>query len=93
MYLSAESYYQLNDYQQAADLFQRVADGYPKFHMAGEALYMVAESYQVLKQSGAVSVTQADSKIRLAYEMLINKYPGCRAATVAKSWLDKNGAK
>ena len=93
LYLAAECRYQLNDYQTAADTFQRVADGYPKFQMASNALFMAAESHQSLKKSGAVSESQADSKTRSAYETLLQKYPGSPLTVAAQRWLDKNGSK
>lgn len=93
LYLSAECHYQLNDYQKSAEIFQKVADGYPNFQMASNALFMVAESHQVLKKSGAVSESQADAKTRSAYEKLLQKYPGSPSAVVAQRWLDKTGSK
>ncbi|MGA2679385.1 MAG: tetratricopeptide repeat protein [Sedimentisphaerales bacterium] len=93
LYLEAECHYQLNDYQPAADLFQKVADGYPNFQMASNALYMVAETYQVLKKAGAVSESQADSKTQSAYEKLLQKYPGSPLIAAAQRWLDKNSSK
>jgi TolA-binding protein len=97
LYLAGECYYQLEDYQKSADTFQKVADSYPKFQMAGNALFMVAESQQMLKKSGVVSgsqsESQADSKTRTAYEQLLQKYPGSPLAAAAQRWLDKNSSK
>jgi TolA-binding protein len=93
LYLAAECHYQLNDYQTAADLFQKVADDYPNSQMASEALYMVAETYQDLKKTGAVSESQAKAKTQSVYERLLQKYPNYHSAAIAQRWLDKNSAK
>jgi len=93
LYLSAECHYQLNDYQVAADLFQKVADGYPKFQMAGNALYMVAQSNQNLKESGVISQSQSDTATKIAYEQLLQNYPNCNDAKLAENWLDQHNTK
>jgi TolA-binding protein len=93
LYLAAECHYQLGDYQKSADTFQKVADGYPKFQMASNALSMAAESHQVIKKSGAVSESQADAKTWSAYETLLQKYPDSPFSATAQRWLDKNGSK
>ena len=90
LFLVGECHYQLKDYQKSADIFQQVVDGYPNSEMAVNALFMVAESYRTLKETGGVSQSEADLKIRSAYEQLLQKYPNSPLVDSAQRWLNKN---
>jgi TolA-binding protein len=93
LYLTAQSQYLLGDYENSTSTFLKVAESYPKFQMASNALFKAAEIQQMLKESGLISKSQADSKIWIAYQQLVQKYPDSPLAGAAQSWLDKNGSR
>ena len=45
LYKAAEVYQALGDYQGAAGIFERIHDDYPEFSKSGEALFMLAFTY------------------------------------------------
>ncbi|OAV45488.1 tol-pal system YbgF family protein [Lewinella sp. 4G2] len=67
LYKSAEVYQALNDFPAAAAVFERIHKDYPSFSKSGEALFMLAFTYdENLKEF---------DKARAAYEQFIAQYP------------------
>ena len=51
---------------------------------------MLANTYEKMKQKGLVSPAEADTKIRAAYQQIVDIYPDCKAATAAHNWLNSH---
>jgi TolA-binding protein len=92
LYIDGYCHYQLGEYQKSADIFQKLADDFPNYAGAWNALFMTAESYQGLKRTGEMSSSQADSQTMAAYTRLLKTYPNCPAAIVAQRWVDKRNS-
>lgn len=88
-----DCYRKLGKYLKSAEYYQKVVDDYPGYRIAWHCLFMVGRNYEDLKKAGTVSESEADAKIKVAYEQVIEKYPDCKAATAAQSWLDRNNSK
>lgn len=88
---AGDCYYALVEYETSRRCFQKVVDDYPQFRYGWHALYMVARNYQGLESSGLISKSEADSKVKAAYEQLLDKYPTCPAVKEVEQWLNDNG--
>jgi len=87
---AADCYRRLGEYELSIQYYQKVVDNYPSNRLAWHAIYMTGRNYQQLKEAGLVSAKQADSQTRAAYERLVEQYPECKPAKVAKRWLSRN---
>ncbi len=88
--LAGQAYRKLGQYGKSAACYQRIADNYPESRLAGHSLFMVGRNYEELKKAGAVSESEADAKTKAAYEQLLEDYPDCKAAAIARRWLTNN---
>ena len=84
------SYRALGEYEKSIECYQKVVDDYPSYHMAWNAQFIVGRNYEELKKSGAVSKSEADTKIKAAYEQLLENDPDCPAAKPARDWLSRH---
>jgi len=84
-------YRALGEYEKSIECYQKVVDDYPSYHMAWNALFLVGRNYEELKKSGAISPSEADPKIKAAYQQLLEKYPDSKPSAIAQNWLNKNG--
>jgi TolA-binding protein len=91
-YFSAISCIYLGQHEKAINYYQAVVDKWPDSEHAPYALFRIGRAYENLRKSGVVSKTEADSKIRSAYEQLLEKYPSCEAAPLAQRWLSHNNS-
>ena len=89
-FFSAVCYRRLGKYEKSIEYYQEVVDNRPDYPYAWDALFRVGRNYENLKGSGLISESEADAKIRAAYEQLLAKYPDCKAAKAAQSWLEEN---
>jgi len=80
----------LGDYEKSIQYYRKVLDEYGGYRLAWNAQFMVGHSYEKLKESGALSKSEADAEIRAAYRQVIEKYPDCRAAKHARRWLSQH---
>jgi tetratricopeptide (TPR) repeat protein len=80
----------LGEYQKSAECYQKAADDELGDDLAWYALFMVGRKYESLKESGAISETEADAKTKVAYEEVVERYPDCPAAKIAERWLNRN---
>jgi len=87
---SGDCYRKLGEYEKSAACYQKIVDDYPGNSMAWHALFMVGRNYEDLGRLGLVPESEADTKIKAAYEQLVEKYPDCKAAEATKDWLDRN---
>ena len=90
---AGDCYRKLGEYEKSITYYQKVADDYPGYNMAWNALFMVGRSYENLKESGVLSTSEADSRTRAAYEQLLARYPDCKAARIASRWLSRHNSK
>ena len=86
-------YRKLGEYEKSIEYYQKVVDDYPGHRLHWYALFMVGRNYEDLKKSGGVSSSEADTKIKAAYEQLLEKYPACKAARYARYWLSRHNSK
>jgi tetratricopeptide (TPR) repeat protein len=86
-YFAADCYCRLGQYEKAVGYYQKVVNNWPDYEYAWNALFLIGRSYEDLKESGVISKSQADPKIKAAYEQLLEKYPDCPAAKIAQRWL------
>jgi tetratricopeptide (TPR) repeat protein len=89
-HLAAENYRRLRDHVKAAECYQKVVDLDPDFKYAWHAQFMVGYSYDRLWNQRAIEKSEAERRIREAYEKLLREYPGCPASKAARMWLDEN---
>lgn len=85
-------YSELGEYEKSIECYQKVVDDYPGHPMAWHALFMVGRSYEDLKESGVLSKSEADARIKAAYEQLLRDYPDCKAAKYARRWLSSHNS-
>lgn len=83
-------YRELGEYGKAIACYSNVAEKFPEHSLAWNALFLVGRCYEDMQRAEAIGELEAKSKIRAAYQKLIEKYPDCQAAEIAKSWLDEN---
>jgi len=83
-------YRYLGKYEKAIACYSNLAEKFPWHDLAWNALFLVGQCYEDMQQAGAIEESEAKSKIRTVYQQLVEKYPDCKAAKIAKNWLDKN---
>jgi len=88
-YYAGDCYRELREYAKAIQCYQKVVDSYPTYGMAWSALFEVGYSYQQMTGAGLILKSEADAKAMAAYEQLLAKYPDCKAASAARSWLSR----
>ncbi len=90
---AGECYHELGKYEKSIQCYQTVVDDYPEHRRAWHALSMVGGNYESLIESGRISESKADVKIKDAYEQILAKHPGCPAAELAQRWLNEHNPK
>ena len=90
---AADCYQKLGEYAKSIEHCQKMVDEYSECPGAWSSLFMVGRNYQELKDTGGISESRADKKTKAAYEQLLEKYPDCKAAKIAKRWLSRHGSK
>lgn len=88
-----DCYRQLERYDESTLFFQKVVDTYPNFETAWNALFTIGRNYEGLKESGAIPKSEADLKIKAAYEQLLERYPSCPGTEHARRWLSRYESK
>jgi len=89
---AGDCYRKLGDYEKSIARYQKLVDDYPQFETAWNALFLVGQNYEALKESGALEDSQADAKIKAAYEQLIEQYPACSRVDYAREWLSHHNS-
>jgi len=84
---AAESYYRLGNFQKAIDYYQQLISNWPGYEYAWNAQFHLGRSYEKLLKAGLISQSEADGKIRVAYQKLVADYPDCKPAKYARRWL------
>jgi len=91
-YLAGNYYRKLGEYEKSTEYYQTVVDGYSGYRMAWNALFLIGRNYENLEKSGAIPKSEAEPKIKVAYEQLLEKYPDCKAAKIARRWLSRHNS-
>jgi tetratricopeptide (TPR) repeat protein len=86
-YLTGMCLQRLKQYDKMIECYQTVLDRWPDYEYAWHLQYMIGRTYEDLKEAGAIAPSDADPKIKAAYEQLVAKYPTCPAAKPAHSRL------
>ncbi len=89
-YYAGDCYRKIGQYQKSADCYEKTANDYGGSRQAKHSLFMTAHNYEKMKKAGLVSKSQADTKIREAYEQLVAEYPDYKLAGRAGKWLSRN---
>jgi len=89
----AVCYRRLGQHEKAIEYYQKVVDDWPDYEYAWDALFRIGRTYENLKTLGITSKIEADPEIKAAYELLLEKYPDCRAAKHARRWLSRHNYK
>ncbi|MCK4786373.1 MAG: tetratricopeptide repeat protein [Desulfobacteraceae bacterium] len=91
-YLAGNWYRKLGEYGKSTKYYERIVDDYSGYCMAWNALFLVGRNYENLERLGAISKSEANLKIKAAYERLLEKYPDCKAAKIARRWLSRHNS-
>jgi tetratricopeptide (TPR) repeat protein len=86
-YYVAMTYYQLGDYQKAEEYCTALVTKWPKYPRAWEAQLLIAKMSKLMMRDETVSKADAESKMKTAYEQLLEKYPTSPAAPAARNVL------
>ncbi len=89
-YYCAQGYRQLSRYVKSNQCCQKVIDRCPTYENAYIAQYLIGRNYESLKKTGVISESEANAKIRDAYEQLIRNYPNCSLVNYARTWIEQN---
>jgi len=73
-YFSAVSYRHTGEYGNAIEYYQKVVDNWPDYQFAWSAQCLIGECYEKLRNSGALSESQANPLIEQAYKLVIENY-------------------
>ena len=71
----------------AIEYFQAVVDNWPDDDIASHCLNMIADVYRTVQDSGALSQSEAESRMKQVYELLATDYPDSAPGLYAKGWL------
>ena len=77
----------MRQYDKAIPCYQALVERWPDYEYAWHVQYLIGHIYEYLKESEAVPASEADPRIQAAYEQLVARYPNCRTAVAARSWL------
>ena len=83
-------YDRIGDYRTAIKYYQVVLDDWPDYQHACSAQYKIGRCYQSLRDVGLLGRSEAEIKIRAAYEAVVKNYPGCSTIPAARNWLNYN---
>jgi TolA-binding protein len=86
--LKSICYRALGDYEESVKCCQKIVDDWPSYAYAWSSQFLIGCNYEDLKRTKAIPVSEADTKIRIAYKKLLENYPNSPAEESAQSWLD-----
>jgi pentatricopeptide repeat protein len=87
---AADCYGKLGQHEKAIEYYRKIVDNWPRYQYAWNAQFMIGHTYEELNETGVISKSEVDPKIKAAYEQLLERYPGCIAAEIARYWLSHN---
>jgi len=77
-YLTGYCYRRLGEYEKAIEYWQKIVDDWPNYQYAWHAQLRIAHSYKRMKNKGILTSSEAEPKIKQAYEAVVENYPDCR---------------
>ena len=89
-YLSGRCHKKLGDYENAIECCEKVVADWPECKWACDAQFTVGHCYEKMAKEGVMSKSEAEPKIRAAYQSLVENYPGCDASRPAQDWLNRH---
>jgi len=87
---AGDCYRKLGEYENSVRCYQKMVDDYPGYDTTWNALFLNGRNYENLKKTGALSRSEADANTKAAYELLLDRYPDCKAAKYARYWLSRH---
>jgi len=87
---AGDSYRELGEYEKSIACFEKVISDHPDYEFVWHALFTIGQNYESLGQSGSISQSEAETKIKAAYQLVLEKYPGCPVAEYVQSWMANN---
>jgi tetratricopeptide (TPR) repeat protein len=90
---AADCYHRLGQHVKAIEYYQKVVDDWPGYEYVWSALFRIGHIHEITKKSGLMSKSEANSKIKVIYERLIEEYPSCKMARHARRWLIRHNYK
>jgi TolA-binding protein len=88
---AGDCYFDLGNYNKALSCYQKVLNEYTAgYVLSAQAQFKTGLSYDKLGALGIIPATEAQIQTRLAYELLLLKYPDCKDANTARIWLDQH---
>lgn len=88
---AGDCYRKLGEYQKSTVCYQKIVSEYPNSRMASNAQFLVGRNYEDMHKSGVISDSEAETKVKAAYQQLLQNYPDCKAARYVQSWLISHG--
>jgi len=92
--VAGEAYYhvggwygRMGKFDEAVGCYQKIVDDYPGHRRAEHTQYLIGLQYELMKGKGLISESEADTKIKAAYEKLLEKYPTCPEAEYVQRWI------
>jgi tetratricopeptide (TPR) repeat protein len=74
---------ELGEYLKGIDYYQQIADNWPNYQYAWHAQFFVGMYYEILRNSGALSESEANPKTEQAYQAVVERYPDSKSAPQA----------
>ncbi|MHC4426135.1 MAG: tetratricopeptide repeat protein [Planctomycetota bacterium] len=71
---------ELREYEKGIQYYQEIVDNWPDYTYAWHAQFFVGKYYEMLRDAGDLSESEASPKIEQAYESFVEKYPGSEYA-------------
>ena len=75
-------------HSKALACYKKVFDEYPDYPFGWKALNMMVYNYDVMRFSGVMLESEAETKVLETYLQLLEKYPKCEAAKTAQKRID-----
>jgi tetratricopeptide (TPR) repeat protein len=88
--LAAECCRQWGDYEKAIAYYGAAIEKRPDYEYAWNTMLLIARCYEQMKVSGLMGTSEADNCASALYEQLVEGYPSCPAAKIARRWLTEN---
>jgi outer membrane protein assembly factor BamD (BamD/ComL family) len=90
---AGDYYCKVGKYEDSLRCFEKVTESYSDYKFAWYALFMVGRNFESMKNLGLISESEADPKIKAAYQKLVSKWPGSNNAEYAQTWLNEHNSK
>ncbi|MFH1369826.1 MAG: tetratricopeptide repeat protein [Planctomycetota bacterium] len=91
-YAVANCYSDLGDYNSAINYHKKVIADYPDFMNRYMAMFMLADCYNKQAAAGQIPQEEAKEQIIGIYQELLDQYPDCQVANIARTQLLRLGA-